>query len=213
MNVTITSVEHAGPDNRARRLVFDEGAHSRLTAACVVKDLSLESGQIHEPDSLASKLDEAERRLAKERVLRILGYRERSAAEVSRRLLDDGYPPDVARDMTARFTELGLIDDCRFAAAYSRSRLAAGFGARRIASELKQRGIGPEIADNALREAMDGTDELDRAIAALRGRVPRDRRERERLLRHLLSKGFDLPVALAALDSEAATDTLPPSSL
>ncbi len=176
----------------------------------MVKDLSLESGQVHEPESLASELDEAEVRLAKERALRILGYRERSAAEVSQRLLDDGYPPEVARDTVARFSELGLIDDCRFAAVYSRSRLAAGFGTRRIASELKQRGIAPEIAATAIREAMDGSDELERAIGALRGRVPHDRRERERLLRHLVSKGFDMSTALAALDSAAGPDAQSP---
>ena len=212
MNVTITSIENAGPGNRARRLVLDEGTQIRLTAASVVKDLSLESGQIHEPESLASELDEAEVRLAKERALRILGYRERSAAEVDQRLLDDGYPPEVARDTVARFSELGLIDDSRFAAVYSRSRLAAGFGTRRIASELKQRGVAPEIAVSALREAMDGYDEVERAIGALRGRVPRDRRERERLLRHLVSKGFDLSTALAALDSAAGPDAQTPSA-
>ena len=212
MNLTLTSIENAGPGDRARRLVFDEGAQVRLTAAAVVKDLSLETGQVHEPKRLASELEEAEVRLAKERGLRILGYRERSAAEVSQRLSDDGYPPETAGDTVARFTELGLIDDCRFAAVYSRSRLAAGFGTRRIASELKQRGIAPEIAATALHEALDGRDEVDRAIDALRGKVPRDRRERERMLRHLVSKGFELSTALAALDCAAGPDAQAPST-
>ncbi len=203
MNLTITSIENAGPGNRARRLVFDEGAQVRLTAACVVKDLSLESGQVHEPKSLASELDEAEVRLAKERALRILGYRERSAAEVSQRLSTTATRPrwPATRSPASRSWDSSTTADSRpsiHAHALRRGSARAESPPSSSSAESPRRSPQPRFA-----RRMDGSDEVDRAIDALRGRVPRDRRERERLLRHLVSKGFDLSTALAALDSAA----------
>jgi len=203
VEVVIDSIETAGPDRRARRLVFRDGIEPRVTSASVVKDLGLEADCRLDQAEFESAIDAAERRAAKERALRILASRERSSYEVTQRLVDDGYPARLSRETVERMVELGLIDDRRFADMWARSRFAAGFGSRRVLNELARRGIDAAAAQSAVAEAAGENDELKRAIAALGGRSANNRKERERLIRRLVTRGFDLRVAIAALDATA----------
>ena len=144
MSPRIARIEDAGPDRKARRLTFEDGIEPRITSASVVKELGLEEGLSIDADVLEASLAEVELLLAKERALRLLGYRERSRAELVRKLCDSGYPEAIASQVAERFAEIELLDDERFAAVWVRTRNAAGFGARRIASELAEKGL--EIA-------------------------------------------------------------------
>lgn len=202
MRATIVRIEHAGPGSRARRLVFDEDLPSRLTSNAVIKQLGLSEGTVVDASELETRLKEVEFPLAKDRALLLLGYREHSASELRKKLFDAGYPDAACRAVVARFQEIELVDDHRFANAWVRSRRAAGYGARRIARDLELRGIGEDMIRTALDEAGDGTDEADRARAALRGKQPHDRASRERLLRRLITRGFSMSAALKALDLE-----------
>lgn len=192
--VFITSIEPAGPDRRARRLTLDGPDHVRITAAAVVRDLAFEAGDAIE----LSELEESEERMARERALRLVGYRERCVAEVSLRLTRDGYPQPLAQRLVGRFEELGLIDDARFAAAWVRMRVASGFGAVRIRRELVTKGVSEDIVDAAIAEFAPD-DPVESARAILRGAVAVDSRSRSRLIRKLMTRGFEARVAAAAV--------------
>ena len=197
----IVRIEDAGPDRKARRLVFDDGSEPRLTSAAVVKSLGIVEGLSVSESTLEASLAEVELPLAKERALMLLGYRDRSRAELARKLRDAGYPAPVAAQVVKRFVEIELVDDERFAAAWVRTRAAAGYGARRIDQELAQKGIAPEVASAALESVAASDEQLVRARAALRGRVAADRKERDKLVRRLVAKGFSVQTAIQALDS------------
>lgn len=199
MAILITRIEIAGPDSRARRLIFDDYSDPRTTSAAVVKQLALSTDAPIDRAELETSLCAAESTLARERALQLLGYRERSAYEVESKLRDNGYPAHVAKSVVTRFTESQLIDDVRFAQAWVRSRMAAGYGRRRIATELSRKGVDDGIALSALAEDLGAHTELQRARDSLRDRVPRDMRERQRLVRRLVSRGFDLRDALDAV--------------
>jgi regulatory protein len=207
MGTTIQRIENAGPDVRARRLIFDDASTPRVTSAAVLKLLSLDVGSAVDTEQLRVALAEHEPRLARERALQLLGYRERSRAELRQRLLDNGYPRDVVDPVVERFCEVELVDDRRFAAAWVRTRDSAGYGRRRIARELTDKGVEQDIISAALDDELH-SDELSRATAALRGRAPSDARDRERLVRRLVSRGFEFRVALDAVGRAAADDEL-----
>lgn len=200
MSARIVRIEAAGPDRRARRLVFDDDLEPRITSAAAAKALGLEAGAETDRATTEQALAEVELPLAKDRAISLLGYRERSAAEVARKLRENGYPEAVVSGVVDRFTDLELIDDARFALAWARTRTAAGYGRRRISRELAEKGIDPDVAAAALDEASDPSDELNRAIAALRGKVAADRSGRDRLVRRLVSRGFELGIAIKAVD-------------
>lgn len=169
-----------------------------MTSARVVKALGLEA-PYELPEDLDGLLGDTERAEARERGLRLLEYRDRSASELRSRLRDDGYPAAIASETVARFVEIGLVDDSRFAALFVRSRAAQGHGSRRIARELGRRGIDETLAQSALESELPNS-ELERAVATLRGRAPADRKARERLIRRLVARGFDFGTAIRAVD-------------
>jgi regulatory protein len=203
MGTTIQRIESVGPDARARRLVFEDASEPRVTASAALKLLALEAGSAVDPHDLEVELAELEPRLARERALQLLGYRERSRTELRQRLLDNGYPRGVVDGVVERFCEVELVDDARFASAWVRTRVSAGYGRRRVARELAEKGIEGSLIESALDEEMVG-DELGRAKDSLRGRRARDPKERERLVRRLVSRGFELRVALEAVDDDPA---------
>ncbi|MBI5230894.1 MAG: regulatory protein RecX, partial [Coriobacteriales bacterium] len=192
----VSAIETAGPDGRARRILFDDGSE-RLTSNSVVRALELDAGSTGE--HLEDRLSALEPELARERALRLLGYRERSTSELAQRLGDDGYPLDVVSEIVQAYVRVGLLDDARFAEAYARTKKAAGYGASRIVHELRKKGIPPQLAADVTSRNEDDDTEVARARAVLRGATPTDRKHRERLLRKLVGRGFSIGVALRAI--------------
>jgi regulatory protein len=195
MSPRIIRIEDAGPERKARRLVFDDGSEPRTTSAVVAKELGLEEGLELSADALEMALQQAEPPRAKERALQLLGYRERSVAELTRKLRDSGYGAPLVLATVARCAELGLVDDERFAEAWVRSRTSAGHGSRGIRRELTEKGVSPHVIAAALERECATDQELARARAALRGQRALNRKDRDRLVRRLVARGFDLPMA------------------
>jgi regulatory protein len=120
-------------------------------------------------------------------------------------------PPEAAESVLARFEEVGLVDDAAFAQAWVTSRAAGrGLGRRRLAGELRQRGVDAETVSDAVA-ALEPDDERTAALAwasrraaALRGLpLPTQRR---RLADGLARRGY--PGALVhAVVAEVTSDT------
>lgn len=191
----LISIETAGPDGKARRLCCDDFTN-RLTSAAVVRLLSISEGDRLDECEIAR----AEESLARERALALLAYRERSFHQLCKRLTDDGYPDALAISICTRFEELGLVDDERFAASFARTRAASGRGGRVILRELAVLGVSDELAGPAVAAAVG--DESHAARAVLRGRTASTARERDKLMRLLLRRGFSLSAAYSAVASD-----------
>ncbi len=102
----------------------------------------------------------------------------------------------MVTDLGAR----GYVDDAAFARHFVETRVARGYGAGRLAAELRVRGVEPALITAALA-ALDSGAQLDRARAVARRRLPALRRvapERAagRLRDHLLRRGFAPGVVL-----------------
>ncbi len=196
--VVIQRIESVGPQRRARRIFFDDGSPPRTTSAAAFKLLGVDTGSPVDPNELSETLSESEPRLARERALKLLGYRERSRSELHQRLMESGYPREVVDDIVERYCEVELVDDARFAAAWVRSRAGRGYGRQRIARELADKGVSPHVVEAVIASELVG-DDVSHAREALRGKIPRDAKERERLVRRLVSRGFDLRTAVDAV--------------
>jgi regulatory protein len=201
--VTLEAIEIAGPTGRARRLVLSDGFERIQTSASVVRQLGLTEGDRLDRTSLEASIREAEPALAKDRAMRLLAHRDRSRAELERALVDSGYPSTLSAALVERLVEVELVNDMRFAAAYTRTRLSAGLGIRRIRRELADKGIAAETIELVINEETDGMDELARARDALRGRRAATRQERDKLVRRLVSRGFDIGIALEAISVDS----------
>ncbi|MRR13280.1 hypothetical protein EG835_12685, partial [bacterium] len=88
-------------------------------------------------DELLTTVEAVSGRLARERCLRLLSVRERTEAELLRRLHDDGYGEEVARETVSDLVRTGLVDDRRFAESMARSLIDfRRFGRARAYREL-----------------------------------------------------------------------------
>ena len=139
---------------------------------------------------------------AYQQALGLLVRRERSRAELSRKLHERGVEPAEAEATVDRLAGQGYQDDDRFAGALARTRAAAGYGPQRIRMELNQHGIRGEAQDAALE-----TCEIDWSASALdllnRRYSPAqldDRGQRHKALALLLRRGFDQDTAHAAIE-------------
>jgi len=87
--------------------------------------------------------------------LRILSYRDHSAKETVTKLVQKGHKREYAESAVEKLKEYGYINDERYAKYLAESLLERkGMNVRAIKTELLQKGISKEIADN-VTESID----------------------------------------------------------
>ncbi len=130
----------------------------------------------------------------KTRALRLLSQREHSRAELTRKLASHGTAEEIAA-LLERLEEVDLQSDARFAESYVRSRQAR-YGSRRIALDLKQRGVSDELIATALDSGSEGSDQARaRDVWEKKfGTAPVDAREWAKQARFLQGRGFGADV-------------------
>lgn len=127
------------------------------------------------------------------RALGLLARREHSRRELARKLGQAGVEPERLDQTLDRLHAQGLQSDQRFAEMLVRSRIAQGYGPRRIRAELGQHGLDAAAAGQAIDAARPDWRALLADLCRRRFRGACDSpRERDRRQRHLLQRGFDL---------------------
>jgi regulatory protein len=138
--------------------------------------------------------------------LRLLARCERSSADLRERLRRRGFAEAAIAAAVQRCTELGYLDDARYARLRARSLVAGGRAVgTRLRQDLLRHGIAAEEADAAIAEAGgDGADE-NLLAALLERRYPdfswaaADDRQRRRVTGFFLRRGFPLALVLSVL--------------
>lgn len=104
-------------------------------------------------------------------------------------------PDEAAAAVLDRFTEVGLIDDAAFAAAWVSTRQSGrGLARRALTAELRAKGVDGEVAAAAVAE-VDPQDEWDSARRLVERKLPAMRRldrvtAERRLIGMLARKGY-----------------------
>jgi len=209
---SITAIRPAGRPTAAARgsasggsgglccVVLDTGRRLRVTIDDVARCGLLEGASLA-PEIVARLVARDAYLGARERALRLLAIRPRSADEIRVRLGQQRVPREIARAVIADLTAAGYLDDLAFARFWVTQRRAAHrYGPRRLRWDLRRKGVSAAVADQALSEAVGGDEEargaderaaaalVQRALAADR-RLPPDRRVR-RLAALLERRGF-----------------------
>lgn len=149
--------------------------------------------------------------------LRSLGRRMRTEAEL-RRLMQGRVEPGEEGQakiaaVLARLKEYRYLDDTAYAADYTRLRQEnARFGRRRVAQDLKVKGVASEIVTSTLDSAYENVNEeaLAREHLERKGiRQPGNDKESARVMRMLLHAGFSMGTIYKLLRNwNASEDTL-----
>lgn len=157
-------------------------------------------------DELRNRSVEAQTR---ETALRLLNVRQRSREELRRRLDRKGFPAATVSKILDELVNRGYLCDARFARALIHDRLLSRqIGRRALLGELRQRGVGSEIAKAAIASVLEELPEGELALAkraAARWVRTRGRRythvgKRRQALRAALARaGFDFDTIREAL--------------
>ena len=138
-----------------------------------------------------AEFDPASVEAAKKRALWLLDKRDYARAELFRKLTEKGFEDAAADAALDRLTELGFVDDARYAPIVVRHYAAKGYGRARVQRELQRRGISKELWDAALGEMPEQDETVDRLLRArLKGAETGDRAALKRASDALLRRGY-----------------------
>ena len=131
----------------------------------MIEAVKLSKGQCLSDEEIAALHATDERNKAHERALLFLSYRPRSKAEVTRRLIRQGFDKSVVSGEVERLSETGLLDDSAFAQYWISNREQfRPRGQYALRQELRQKGIDDTIIDGLLHQ-IDDTENAHRAAA------------------------------------------------
>lgn len=135
--------------------------------------------------------------LARSKAEDLLNRRDYSSSELAAKLREAGYHPSVADEVAARFVEVGLLDDKRFAELFARSKAAAGWGRIKIERELARRGVDATQLEGWPFDFLE-EDESETAFALASRRRLSGKNDFQKLVRFLCGRGFPMSVAMDA---------------
>lgn len=124
--------------------------------------------------------------------VRYLARRDHSHQELRQKLKQKDYTPSDIEAALQKLSQAGLLSDYRFAENYTKSRRRKGYGPQRIALELQEKGIPPEM----IAEVLEITDNSWSSEVfqvwrkRFKGIQPKDFKERARQMRFLQYRGF-----------------------
>ena len=168
------------------------------------RDTCLENGLKPEREIGEEELQElqydSDYRRAKERALWYLDRADRTEKGLYRKLLDAGYPKEASAAVIARLTELGLVDDRRFAENFAARCEAAQVSSRETVRKLLEKGISYEMAKDVAQNRE--TDEEEQIAVLLQKKYLRRLQEEngvKKLYAALVRKGFSFSAIKNAL--------------
>ncbi len=132
------------------------------------------------------------------RSLRLLERKERTVSEIRKYFSARGEDPEAIEDAVSRLSQMGLLDDSRYAQRYIDGPARhKGYGRARIYRELLARGVDGDLVQEALEECHDKEAEFELLVKAgrrkweelVRSGVPEEK-VCARLYAHLGRRGF-----------------------
>lgn len=138
-------------------------------------------------------------------LMRLCARSEKSSGDALRLMRTWEVAEGARQSVLQKLIDQRFIDDRRYAEAYTREKSSlAGWGKRKIALQLRQKGVSRDIVDEVI--ASLNTDEQSERLADKLRRKMRSTKAasqyelRGKLLRYALSLGYDYDMATSAID-------------
>lgn len=166
----------------------------------LIADFSIYTGREYDGSEYERLRAAASQGEARARALRILGARQLSKKELTKRLVEKGETESDAESAVEALEGLGVLNDAEYAASIVRHYTKMGYGPGRVRDELYRRGVPKELWEEALAENLPEDEDSIGALLEkkLRGRTP-DRKELKRVTDMLLRRGFSWSAIKKAL--------------
>jgi len=204
-DATLTRMEVQAHDADRISLFLDDtfafGIHTDL-----VLSFGLKKGQRLTVGEQRALIEADQPLRARQKALRLLATKPRTEHEIKERLTEEGISPRSQQEVLVWLRERTFVDDEAYAKMYVESRMLSGkLGSRRVADELRRKGIDRAIIEDILREEND-TREDDSGLLALAqhrwDQLHREgdlRKRSKKVYDFLIRRGFSFDEAREAL--------------
>lgn len=191
-NMLITDI--VSLDNKKRKVYID-GKYTFPLYLGEIRQFNIAIGEaISEAD--INRINEILYKRIRERALYLLEGMPRTEQNLRRKLLDNHYTDEYITPVIEQLKDYGFIDDLKYAMDYAESmRNNRGMSKRMIVSKLFEKGVSRDIIQEV--EALisgDETDLIERALnkkgLSIEGFKELEPKEKQRMYRYLISKGF-----------------------
>ncbi|PHR66052.1 regulatory protein RecX [Pseudidiomarina marina] len=151
---------------------------------------------------------ENERLQAEETLIRLLARREHSARELKQKLKQRGFDHQIIEMVLTKAQENGWQSDRRFAQVWVRACIAKGDGVRKIMARAPQKGLSSELIEDILQTEQPNWNQAcyERLIKKFGETPPQDQKQRDKMIRHLMQRGYSFGEIKQALDRQANAD-------
>lgn len=139
-------------------------------------------------------------------LMRLCSKAEKSSGDALRLMYRWGVPIAERQGVLDKLVEMRFIDNARYAEAYTREKSQlAGWGARKIAQNLYQKGVSKDIVAKTLA-MLESDDQRAMLEKRLQRKLPTikattDYERRGKLLRYALSLGYDYDMVISVIDT------------
>lgn len=181
------------------RLFADNGEEILLDND-VCAENSLKIGTVMDSERLAELRLESDYKRAKSRALWYLDRADHTEKALYTKLTRAGFSGRASAAVIARFRELGVIDDRRFAENYAERCAAANISKRQTLSKMLAKGVPYELANEVLSEVE--TDESAQIMSVIEKKYARKLSEEngtEKVYAALIRRGFSFSAVREAL--------------
>ena len=189
---------------RGRYRVTVSDAENVIVPASLMRERPLREGQEIDLEEYDNWLMVRQYRFALDRAVGYLAARARSKREIKQKLLQAGYRPCTVEMVLYKLEREKLLDDADFARQWVESRATHKLGKRRIAQELRRKGVSEDEAEEAL-SVIDDDDQLEGAVelarkAAARIKPGEDmRKAANRIAAMLARRGYGWDISKEAI--------------
>lgn len=137
---------------------------------------------------------------ARRRCLHLLEYSPRTAYQLKKRLVDDGFTPEQAEDAVRYAESFGYVNDSNYAMEYVRTGCQKK-SKRELYMKLSSRGIDKASIEEALEAYDDEQEQTVRRLARKRlmQKPPKSNEDLLKAVKSLVSKGFPYEMAKRAV--------------
>ena len=182
---------------------FEGGSLAFRKASSLLQKEKQDTVEVQEADkevSASSRPPEGVNTEARRRCLHLLEYSPRTAYQLKKRLIDDGFSPEQAEDAVAYAQSFGYVDDGNYAMEYVRTACQKK-SKRELYMQLSRRGVDSDSIEEALNAYSDEQENTVRRLAQkrLRQKPPQSDEDLMKAVRSLVSKGFPYEMAKRAV--------------
>ena len=200
----ITSIE-VQKKQRGRFSVFIDGEFSFGISDIDLYNLGLAVGDVVTEEQMALIEETIDVQKCRDYAVNLVSKKMYTKKEIAEKMQKKGFSKTATDGVMDILEEYGYVNDDLYAEMYCEYQ-SRKFGAKKIRYDLQMKGISQEIIQKHICKIENRDELMELVKLKIKGKTV-DIKERQKIVRHFLSKGFDYDAVKSCIDSVCGNET------